>query len=115
MPTPYVDDDKAVVPIAPSALTRLAYVEAAIDLQVRPVVASVESATRVATTVRPLVIVAEMGAGLTSSELTDLAVSVGAQLVIANEIEPGSALTERVLLAGKAARSLRSRSPQVQP
>jgi hypothetical protein len=76
----------------------------------RPVSASAETAARVVATVRPLVIVAERHVGLSSNELTDLAVGVGAQLVIVNPVDVGPALSERIKLSGTAARMLRSRT-----
>lgn len=109
MPTPYIDHDDAIVMIDPSGLTRIACIDAAIELQMRPVAASAESAARVVTTVRPLVIVAEDSVNLPSTELTDLAVSVGAQLVVATEAEIGPVLAERVKFAGNAARTLQKR------
>lgn len=110
LPTPYIDHDDAIVMIDPTSLTRIACIDAAVEIGMRPVSASVESAARVVATVRPLVIVVERNVGMTSNELTDLAVSVGAQLVIVNPVDIGPALSERVKLSGTAARTLRSRT-----
>lgn len=109
VPTPYIDHDDAIVMIGPSAVTRVACLDAAIELGVRPIQASWENASKVVTTVRPLVIVAEERSGLTPEELTDMAVSVGAQLVVTGPADVGPALAERVKLAGRAARVLRNR------
>ena len=110
LPTPYIDHDDAVVMIDPTSFTRIACIEASVEIGMRPVSASVETASRVVATVRPLVIVVERNVALTSNELTDLAVSVGAQLVIVKPTDVGPVLSERVKLSGVAARTLRSRT-----
>jgi hypothetical protein len=110
VPTPYIDHDDAIVMIDPTSLTRFSCIDAAVELGMRPVSASAETAARVVATVRPLVIVAERHVGLSSNELTDLAVGVGAQLVIVNPVDVGPALSERIKLSGTAARMLRSRT-----
>lgn len=112
VPTPYIDHDDAIVMIDPTSLTRIACIDAAVELGMRPVSASAESAPRVVATVRPLVIVVERNVGLSSNELTDLAVGVGAQLVIVSSVDIGPALSERVKLSGTAARMLRSRTKE---
>lgn len=110
VPTPYIDHDDALVMIDPTALTRMACIDAAIELSMRPVAASRDTAARVVTTVRPYVIIVERDADLRAADLTDLAVSVGAQLVLVDAFDVGPALAERIKLAGQAARTLRSRS-----
>lgn len=109
VPTPYIDHDDALVMIAPTALTRIACIDAAIELGMRPVAASKESAAGVVTTVRPFVIIVERDTEMRAADLTDLAVSVGAQLVLVDSFDVGPALAERVKLAGQAARTLRNR------
>jgi hypothetical protein len=94
--------------VDPTALTRLASVEAAMEIGVRPVVASRETFQKVAALTRPLVIVVEAEHGLNMDDLTDLAVSVGAQLVVVRTNELGPTLAKRVELAGKAAKNMRS-------
>jgi hypothetical protein len=110
VPTPYIDHDDAVVMIEPTALTRIACIDAALELGMRPIAASKDTAARVVTTVRPFVIIVEREADLRAADLTDLAVSVGAQLVFVDTLDVGPALAERVKLAGQAARTLRSRA-----
>ncbi len=109
-PTPYIEHDEALVMVAPSSLTRVACIDAAVELELRPVLASQETAARVVATVRPLVVVAERTGGLKGSDLTDLAVSVGAQLVMVEATDVGPALAERIKLSGRAAQALRKRA-----
>lgn len=108
IPTPYIEHDDTVVMIDPTALTRMACIDASMDLGMRPVSTSSDAAPRVIATTRPFVIVVEPSSGLCASTLTDLAVSVGAQLVFVGEVDVGPALAERVKLAGRAAKALRS-------
>ncbi|OQB12633.1 MAG: hypothetical protein BWY17_03068 [Deltaproteobacteria bacterium ADurb.Bin207] len=110
VPTPFVDHDDTIVMVAPSAMTRVACLDAAIEIGARPVQVTPENTLKVVATVRPLVIVVEESTQLSSSELTDLAVSVGAQLLVVAPDEVGLTLAERVKLAGRASRILRSRS-----
>ena len=111
VPTPYLDPDDALLMVDPTALTRLASVEAAMEIGVRPVVASRATYQKVAAMTRPLVIVVEAEHELDMDDLTDLAVSVGAQLVLVKPNEVGPDLAKRVELAGKASKNLRSRRP----
>lgn len=109
VPTPYIDHDDALVMIDASPLTQVACIDAAVETGMRPVSASTETAPTVVATVRPLVIVVDEQAQRKGGRWTDLAVSVGAQLVLVNAVDVGPALAERVKLAGSAARALHAR------
>ena len=110
IPTPYIEHDDALVMIEPSPLTRVACIDAAVELGMRPVAASGPNAPTVVATVRPLVIVVDEEAQRQGGSWTDLAVSVGAQLVLVNAVDVGPALAERVKFAGRAARTLHARN-----
>ena len=105
--TPYVDYDDAVVMIGSSVTIRAACLDASMELGARPVQTTRELAGNAVATVRPLVIVADEKDGLSSEELTDMAVSVGAQLVVAGRGDDVFAIASRVKLAIRASRSLR--------
>jgi len=106
-PTFYVDHDDAIVMIGSSVTIRAACLDASMALCARPVQAPRENASSSIAMVRPLVIVVDGWVGLSSEELTDIAVSVGAQIVVAGADEEAAALAARVKLAVRAARLLR--------
>ena len=109
-PTPYVDHDDAIAMIGPSVTTRAACLDASMELCARPVQATHDNAGNMIAMVRPLVIVIDGWVGLSKEDLTDMAVSVGAQIVVAGPNEEPSALAARVKLALRAARLLRETS-----
>jgi len=93
--------------VEPNNDTRLACVQAAVDSNCRPIAAKRETAVQVAAENRPLVIVVNEGVELPGVELTDLVVSVGAQLVRVASFDRPEILSERVSLALAASRRIR--------
>lgn len=102
-------DDDCMLMVDPDNDTRFACVEAAVDVECRPIAAKRETAVAVAAENRPLVIVVSHDVELPGVELTDLAVGVGAQLVRVRASERPQDLAKRVGLAIAAAR--RKRQP----
>ncbi len=97
-----------VLMVDPDAETRLACVQAAVDEGCRPLAARPETAAAVAAENRPLVIVVAGDDALGGVDPTDLAVSVGAQLVRWKAMGAPEQLAERVRLGIVAARRIRA-------
>jgi len=97
-----------VLMVDPDAETRVACVQAAVDEGCRPLAARPETAPAVAAENRPLVIVVAGDEALGGVDPTDLAVSVGAQLVRRRALEVPEQLAERVRLGIVAARRIRA-------
>lgn len=109
MPTPFYAGDECVLMVAPSPAVRAACVGAAMQMGIRPMVATRETMLTVAATNRPLAVVVEFDPYMTRTEIMDLAVSIGAQLVEVQLTDTTELLSQRVELAVKAARQLRAR------
>jgi hypothetical protein len=94
--------------VSPTVTLRVACVGAAVQLGMRPIVATIETMFRVAATNRPLVIVVGFEPAVDRSGLRDLAVSVGAQMIEVGLTETPEQLIERIGTATRAARMLRA-------
>ncbi len=107
--TPLHTPDEALLLVAPSESSRLACIEITVQEGLRPIIATQATMTQIAASSRPLVMVIESDPNLDQTELMDLAVSIGAQLVVVSSREPAAQLSERVRLAVIAARHHRGR------
>jgi hypothetical protein len=109
VPTPFYTMDEALLMVAPSSPMRVACVGVAMQLGLRPIVATPETMFQVAASSRPLAIVVEFDPDLDSAKLMDLAVSVGAQVVAVGLTENAQQLVQRIEVAVSAARMLRAK------
>jgi len=109
LPTPFHACDECLMMVAPSPSVRAACVGAAMQLGIRPLVATRETMLTVAAANRPLAVVFEFDPYMTRTEIMDLAVSIGAQVVEVQLTDTPEVLSERVQLAVTASRQLRSR------
>ena len=109
VPTPCMTMDEALLMVAPSGPMRIACVGVAMQLGLRPIVATPDTMFQVAAAARPLAIVVEFDPELDHSRLMDLAVSVGAQVVGVGLTESTQELIQRIEVAVYAARMLREK------
>ncbi|MBI5537625.1 MAG: hypothetical protein HY898_33185 [Deltaproteobacteria bacterium] len=109
LPTPFLSRDDALLMVAPSQAVRVACVGVSMQMGLRPIAATIETMFQVAAAARPLAIVVEFDPDLDHARLTDLAVSVGAQVVHVRLVDTSEALIERIQVAVVAARALRAR------
>jgi hypothetical protein len=109
LPTPFLSRDDALLMVAPSQPVRVACVGVSMQLGLRPVAATHDTMFQVAAASRPLAIVVEFDPDLDNARLTDLAVSVGAQVVHVGLTDTTEQLIQRIELAVIAARALRAR------
>ena len=109
-PTPFYAVDDALLMVAPSPPMRVACVGVAMELGLRPIVATRETMFQVAASSRPLVIVVEFDPELDRSHLTDMAVSVGAQIVEVGLTDTTEQLIRRIQVAVTASRMMRNKA-----
>ena len=109
MPTPFYSTDEALMMVAPSTPMRVAAVGMAMQLGLRPIVATRETMFQVAASSRPLVVVVEFDPEIDRAGLMDMVVSVGAQIVEVGLTDTTEELIRRIEVAVKAARLLRAR------
>jgi hypothetical protein len=106
--TPMMMNDESILLVTLTPAVRLACVELAMRLGLRPIVGTPATTMQIATSSRPLVLVMESNPSLDSEKMMDLAVSIGAQIVYVTETDSLEELTQRATLAVAAARSRRS-------
>jgi hypothetical protein len=109
LPTPFYSTDEALLMVAPSGPMRVACVGVAMQLGLRPIVATRDTMFQVAASSRPLVVVVEFDPELARTQLMDLAVSVGAQVVEVGLTDTTEDLIRRIELAVTASRLLRDK------
>ena len=108
VPTPFYANDECLMMVAESPALRAACVGTAMQLGIHPVVATRGTMLTMAAANRPLVVVIEFDPYMTRTEIMDLAVSIGAQMVEVQLTDTPESLAQRVHNAVIAARHLRA-------
>jgi hypothetical protein len=106
--TPIMTTDDSILLVTLTPAMRLACVELAMRLGLRPIIATQATMTQIAASSRPLVLVMESDPSLDHEKIMDLVVSIGAQVVYVTEGDSLDELTQRASLAVTAARTRRT-------